>query len=249
MINSNFRATCTKNDFHRSNETPIRGSIYLYEGHNWSIRHLEGLVSLLVRAMKKYSSDYETQQPAYFISCHLRGSWPLKIVVADRRESGARYLVETYQGHSRASPFIFWPFDESDMPDIPRWNSRVTMPSAWPTCVFNRVRVCARFRAHLCTYFIQGAQQKANIPIFWRVKPLNGNFTFAYEMLRLMGTWSFTLHPASRRSFQRIFYRFFFRIFSKICNRNWPRRKHIDTFCNTLKVYFNFKRCETLKYF
>nr|KAF7409029.1 hypothetical protein H0235_013881 [Vespula pensylvanica] len=40
-------------------------------------------------------------------------------------------LVETfYQGRGRSSPFIFWAFDESDMPDIPHWNSRVTMLTA-----------------------------------------------------------------------------------------------------------------------
>lgn len=45
------------------------------------------------------------------------------------------------------------------MPGIPRWNSRVTMPSAWPTCVFNRVQVCAP--ARLCTYvFIQGEPER-----------------------------------------------------------------------------------------
>ena len=125
MVKPNFHAIGTKNDFHRSNQPSIGQSIYLDEVYNRSTRHSVGLVSLLTLA-RKYSNDYETGRSAsvsYLVI--FKEADPLKIVVADRR--GARYPVETfYQGRGRASPFIFWPFDESDMPDIPRWNTRAT---------------------------------------------------------------------------------------------------------------------------
>ena len=125
MVKPNFHAAGTKNDFHRSNQPPHR-TVYLSRRSVQSIDSTLGrpCFSLLTLATRKYSSDCETRRPACFISYHLRGSWPLKDR-GDRR--GARYPVETfYQGRGRASPFIFWPFDESDMPDIPRWNTRVT---------------------------------------------------------------------------------------------------------------------------
>jgi len=66
------------------------------------------------------------------------------------RERDPCPLGAFYQGRERGSPFIFWPFDESDMPSIPRWNSRVTMPSASalrPACVCSSVYAIGPMRA------------------------------------------------------------------------------------------------------
>lgn len=60
-------------------------------------------------------------------------------ITGPKREPTRRVL---YQGRGRGSPFIFWPFDESDMPSIPRSNSRVTTPSALRSPVSMCARAC-----------------------------------------------------------------------------------------------------------